>query len=621
MVLLVVAIMVALPTALGVAWAMSQDQRVPGPAGSYALRGTLPWSDAFDYWSAAQHLMQKGVLDEWGSRRPLNGAFLAARLGVVGDRLSLALLMQSMVLAAVIAALAVVVFKRMGLLSAVASAIALVAVAAIVQSTLQSEGFGLLLGAAGLALLLRSARGSPGRSVAASRMVDAPGAAGAARTTDASGAAGASRATDAPGASLVEGACGLALLSVAMAVRPGAIFMLPALGAWLLWRHRSRWLRAGVVLLLALVAGSAADRTARVLYASPTAAGNANFAMTVLGLARGTDCYEADRWLRTAHPEERSEAALAREAYAEAGRQMRTAPGTIVGSLVRNELGFVTRVWPLLLLGGIGFVRAPRGERGLWSLGWIGILASVPVIFGDGGIRVLAVTWPFMIASAASALRWPAALRNGAAVRGGATLGDRATQDGAVPRDRVTAIAAFAAGLCAGATLLFALIGPALGRRAGWFDAIPGPNTITTDPFPHAPANEFDHVRGLPALHALLVIGPEDAPDLGSEFRIAGYLPRVTIDALMREPAVIEFGEPLDQVQTPFLLCVVYDIDQSRARVFTLPMNQQTDGALLEGRDYRWLPTQSAPRALRIDSKPLRPGGRVRVGVTAVPVP
>jgi len=559
--LLALVVAAALPAALGVAWARALGgEGLPGPSAAYALRGVLPWSDAFDYWSAAQHLMQHGVLDEWGSRRPLNGAWLAVRLGLANDALWAALLLQSVALGMVTAGLIVVVSRRMGLSSALIGAAALVAVGAIVQCTLQSEALGLLLGAAALALLLRGAHGDGERDGA--------------------------------------GVVGLALLSLAMAARPGAMFVLPAIGLWLVWRHRTRWLVAVIAVVLALAAGSAADRAARALYGSPSAAGNANFATTVLGLARGTDYYEADRWLHETHPEADA-AAHANEAYAESWRLIRDAPTTFVASLARNEWRFVARMWPLLLLAAIGLWRAPRsergawsGERGLWALGWLGILASAPVIFGDGGIRVLAVTWPFMIVSAASALR------------------RRAAHD--VEMDRLEARAARVAAGVAIVVVALTVVGPALFRAMGVLESVPTPGAFGRDAQPRDGAQEVDWVRGLPALHAIAVVDADDDAAARVSLVVEHRLPVVTPAELMREPAVIEFGEPLDRIPTPFLLCVVYDVNQSRARVFTLPLDEATNVALRCGRSAD--PCAGPPRVLRIDSNALRPGGRVRVG-------
>lgn len=602
------------------AWAsvitLIEPRAISSPTGAYALRGVLPWSDAFDYWSAAQRLMQTGALDEWGSRRPLNGAFLAARLGVSGDHLGGALLFQSILLALACASLVLVVARRFGVVSGLASALLLVAVGAIVQPTLQSEGLGLLLGAAGLAMLL---------------------VAGAPMTRPALDEGKACPPTvpwQPPSTRLMCGGLGLAMLSIAMAARPGALFLLPALGIWLFWRHRAKWGRALIVVMLALAAGTATDRMARVLYASPGAAGNANFAMTVLGLARGTDYYEADRWLRSAHPDVQSESALASHAFEQAASAVRRSPETMISTLARNEWRFVARFWPLLLLSIIGIWRASRrsergdrhseseqsrascaacGERSFWIMGWLGILASVPIVFGDGGIRVLAATWPFIIVSACTALR----------TRTRRSITAPGTPNASAGCDHIDPLARFAGALAAVTALLTvatALAGPALARRLGWFDGIPAAGAVMPENLPRPGTQEVDWVRAPPALHAIIVTDQGETEAMRSTSTLPASFGIVAIEDLMREPAVIEFGEPLDRIERPFLLCVVYDINQSRARVFTLPATSNTAAAL--GASIARSPTKyEAVRVLRIDSNPLRPGGRVRVGVQVAPEP
>jgi len=238
----------------------------------------------------------------------------------------------------------------------------------------------------------------------------------------------------------------------------------------------------------------------------------------------------------------------------------------------------------------IALVRSPRDERGLWIFGWLGMLASVPIVYGDGGIRVLAVTWPFAIVSAALA------------VRSHATVARRSGTGAAW----IAAAAGFVA-------ISMAVAGPAIERRLAWFDSIPRPNAVKVDDMPREGSDEVDWVRGFPALHVLLVVGPDDGADVRSTSRVASHANWVTLDELMRGPAIVEFAEPLDRVPTPFLLCVVYDINQSRARVFTVPVDEQTDRALL-GRESGFSDPIAPPRVLRIDSNPLRSGGRVRVG-------
>ncbi len=545
------ALALAVPILLVAAWWWP----LPGPSGAYALGGRLPWSDGFDYWSAAQHLLQQGVLDEWGSRRPINGAFLAARLALTGDRLLLALAIQSMLLAASLAAVTAQAIARFGVLSGAVLGLALLVPIAVVQCTTQSEGLGLLLANMSLALLLRAtASPRPRRGVA----------------------------------------LGLALLTVAMAARPGALFMLPALGVGAVvhaWRGRRRDGAAmAATVVAAVLLGVGAGAAAGSLYADPAARRSANFAGTLLGLARGTDYYDADAWLRSQVDRWAGESERADLAYREAWRLMREQPTVMAQSLVRNTAKFALRAWPLLLLAALAIPRAPRRERWFWISGWLGILLSVPVVFGDGGVRCLAASWPFMLAGAASILR-----RRRAPEPSGGT--EPSTARRWLTAGTVAALAAPA----------MAIVVPVVARPAGLLHRLPRHGSFEADQYPMPGTEWVDWVRGAPAFHALVVATEAQREALPSALRA---LRAVTPEALAADPAAQEFGEPLAGIPSPYLLCVAYDLGQRRARHLALPADEKTAAALAAG---SW--------AVRIDTVPLAPGSRVSVGKFVAPVP
>ncbi|MBX3354344.1 MAG: hypothetical protein KF724_01445 [Phycisphaeraceae bacterium] len=563
-----------------------------GPSDLYALGGRLPWSDGFDYWGAAQHLMQQGVLDEWGSRRPLNGAFLAARLVLLQDHLLGALLFQSIIIAFTLAGAVCVAMQRLGIVAGAIFGLFMIVPVAVAQPTTQSEGLGVALGLAAVAALL----------VAAHRRVG-PVATGV----------------------------GMLFLALGMMVRPGAMFMLPAVAvgacvaAW--WpgaRRRvapsSRRWRAVLIAVIAVVGVGAAigiNAAVRAKVADPAARANANFAGTLLGIARGTDYYEASAWLRGEVGESGGEAERAALAYRESWRLIRSQPWTAVGTLTRHGVAFLKRAWPLLLLGLIGVLRAPRWERWFWISGWLGILASAPIIYGDGGVRCLAVSWPFMVLSAASALRSRGASTSGIA-RGtlaGALEEQAAETDDATPEAspvtdlnwRIEVLGAVAAGAPILAAAIWTVVGIGVIRGGGQMPSLPMRGTFEVDQFPHQGAEEVDWIRNERALHMVLVATEGELSSVDQRFL---DLVRLEPTEIPSRRALIEFGEPLERVQTPYLLCVVYDIAQSRARVFTLPPDRTTADAI-----------DSGAAVLRVDSVRLRDGGRVRVGRIVAPVP
>lgn len=548
---------VLVPILLLVAW----WRPLPGPSSAYALGGRLPWSDGFDYWSAAQHLLQQGVLDEWGSRRPINGAFLAARLAITGDRLLGALLVQSLLLSVAFGALVFAAIVRFGAAAGVAlGALGLVPIA-VVQTTTQSEGLGLLLAIASMAWLLRAC-GAWSRSEPRPDSLSGVGAL----------------------------SVGTALLTMAMLARPGAPFMVPAIAIGAIgsaWRRRGG--RAAVTAATGVVAavaiGFGANAAARLLHADPSALANANFAGTMLGIARGSDYYEADAWLRSQLDPWSGERERSELAYRETWRLVLDQPQVAVRTLARNLGAFAWRAWPLLIAAGIGIWRSPRSERCLWISGWAGILLSVPVVFGDGGIRCLAASWPFMIASAASALR------------------RRAPSPAPHACERRWSAAGAGAAIVA---VALAIVGPAVARPLGLLGRLPRHGTFEADQYPAPGAEWVDWVRGEPAFLALVIARDSERSALPAGLRSIAVMDP---EALRRDPEVREFGGPVESIETPFLLCVAYDLGQRRARILAVEASEATAAALAAG---SW--------ALRIDTVPLRPGSRVSVVRALSPV-
>src|SRR5215510_2432321 len=65
-----------------------------------ALGGFVPWSDGGDYYFGALGLLHDRSLDEFSMRRPLNAAFLAGRLALLGGSLRAVLVVQAWMIGA-----------------------------------------------------------------------------------------------------------------------------------------------------------------------------------------------------------------------------------------------------------------------------------------------------------------------------------------------------------------------------------------------------------------------------------------------------------------------------------------------------------------------------------------
>ena len=79
-----------------------------------AIGGLLPHSDAAGYYDGAEHLLHNGLLTNWSERRPLNAAFFAARLLISGDNFYLAMILQALVVAIALFVAASVVWSLQG---------------------------------------------------------------------------------------------------------------------------------------------------------------------------------------------------------------------------------------------------------------------------------------------------------------------------------------------------------------------------------------------------------------------------------------------------------------------------------------------------------------------------
>lgn len=351
------------------------------------LAGALPYSDAGDYVQGAFKLLGEGALDPWNCRRPLNAAFLAARLVVVGHSVERALVLQALLLAlgATLAGRAAAL--DLGRRAGFAVAAAVMVFGAIYTPTTLSESLGLTLGALALALLWHAAR------------------------------------TGLPAALAV----GFFALTVALNARSGPFFTLGTLLLWAVLDARRRGLRAALLAGAAALGGVALAFGFNTLllrvHGGVVAGMHGNFSYTLYGLARG-----GIPWDRAVaeHPavSRMSESDAAQYLYARAMEQIRAHPTGLLWGLVVNVHELVEMIVDPLTADRLGdhdalkwvvfaallapaivlcrkALRARPGDAALrMSLAAAaGLALSVPVIFLDGRVRVFAAGFPLGVAS------------------------------------------------------------------------------------------------------------------------------------------------------------------------------------------------------------------------------
>ena len=361
------------------------------------IAGLYPISDASGYWICANSLLDNGhfgyPLDtgEWCQRRAIYPTFLAG-LNLIGARQMIPTLMLQ---AAMVAAAIFVLIRR---LSPHLPAIATLACAGLLLAYAADEAFpvtmtenaGLIFGCLGLAMLLRAADDRSLRW-------------------------------------LVGGA---AILSLALNARAGAFFALPALVLWAglvarLYRRRI-WLWVAATTLALAVGFAVQNGVVRAVGGDPSAS-QGNFAYTLYGLSVG-----GKGWTQVLrdHPElaaDGSDRSRSQAIYALAWKNLTAHPGLFLEGISQNLLPQTSRgtygyhrlgaAAPLAMLlwwlGWLPLIRKRRDPRHLMvALLSLGVMASAPVMIGDGGMRVFAATVPvdalqiaIAVAGAASLLR------------------------------------------------------------------------------------------------------------------------------------------------------------------------------------------------------------------------
>jgi hypothetical protein len=215
-----------------------------------SIGGYLPWSDGSWWLNGGLRLLLDGRLIGLSATRIVNEVFFAAILGLSHENLQFALILRTILVAVATFLFAREVAYRLGITSAAVTTIVMVAFIGKFTKTMMSEPTGFLYGVLGSTLLLAGTDDQKPRLFAT----------------------------------------GLFLVTLALAARPGPLFVLPVLVLWAGWCFRKErrfdlgptlWSAAGVASGFAIAA---------LLYRLCTYHGTVpfeNFAYTLYGLAEG----------------------------------------------------------------------------------------------------------------------------------------------------------------------------------------------------------------------------------------------------------------------------------------------------------------------------------------------
>ncbi len=360
----------------------------PWPSG-YVLGTLLPYSDAGGIYTGAVQALEQGDLDPFNCRRPMTALLLAARLGITGGDLRLAILIHTAILALAVALLGRTLAADLGRATAFLVVVTMFAATWWYVPLVMSEPLGVTLAALATAALWSGARSH----------------------------------------SLPVVLAGIFTMAVAQNARVGTVFVLPALVLWVLFTFRRKSARWGLVpagwACAMILAALLLDGSLRAGFGCGFGPGHGNFSLTLYGFSTGSPgwakAYEDFPELKQVSEEE-----LNRRAYAESWDNIRQHPGRLLAGLWVGAGQAMRIAWDFLLFTlsvsfhplanglvllalAIGMVRyAWRTRRcpttSLMAFCLLGVVVSAPIILPDPESRALASAFPLIFVPICTAI-------------------------------------------------------------------------------------------------------------------------------------------------------------------------------------------------------------------------
>lgn len=350
-----------------------------------------PRSDSLGYLTGALVFIEGRELTEFPSRRPINALLLGVRYVMAGGRLEIAMVIQALMNGAALYLGVRAVREKFGWVGALYFFVLCYGFLRVFVPTTLSESLGLTLGLVAIPLLIDGVyRNSRWGLFGAATM-----------------------------------------LSVAQMVRPGVLFILPALLLWALLRFRKGWgtlaRGTGIViagLLIGVLANQICDR-----WTDDSGQAHSNLSYTFYGLTIGGNWHDALVEITEHSDELVREGETTDEAMFRLGfKNLVTQPQVFAGTICRN-MGYALLRIPLdigdmifgisvrqggfsalslivmgllclvfffpILQRGLCRIRTRDFPQGIfWLIIWLSMLAAFPLVIRDGATRVLAATFP-----------------------------------------------------------------------------------------------------------------------------------------------------------------------------------------------------------------------------------
>jgi hypothetical protein len=216
-----------------------------------------------------------------------------------------------------------------------------------------------------------------------------------------------------------------AMTAMALMMRMGSMFTIPALLVWLVWqfgRGMAAKLRIAVVSICILLGVLGLNSLLSKIYGTGQTSTGGNFSYVVCGLTIGTTWHGCPAKLAAeGRPLQGIEADRGKQLYSMAAENFRAHPDIFFGRLQSNLSEFFAQLPDMIWTGyfastdgpswvfrtlltifallGLSYVvlrRATPIELSFWMLLWVSIVASASIVFADDGRRVLAVSHPLI---------------------------------------------------------------------------------------------------------------------------------------------------------------------------------------------------------------------------------
>ncbi|MEC9367610.1 MAG: hypothetical protein VX871_02860, partial [Pseudomonadota bacterium] len=354
-------------------------QPVAGEIGAATIAGLIPLSDAAGYLADGYGVQAQGNWGDFSARRSVAAAFRTFTLLAGGNSEAGMLIVQAVLVVAALFVAAVSVVRWRGIWAGLAFFAICYGIIRGYLATSLTEPLGFFWALLAIPFLINAVRDR----------------------------------------SLVAGLAGLAILTLALLTRMGAMFAAPALALWLIWHFGQSWparIRIAVVVAVAMLLPVLFNTILQKTFTDGTTLIGSNFSYTLCGLSVGsnwTGCLDI-------YARERNKPGVDAEAllYKTAVENILDRPHVFAAQLFRGGATFAARlpellvkgvdgtpspVWfpavalfigALTLLIAAGWRNLEPGEATFWLLLGLATLASAAFVYFDAGRRVMIVIYP-----------------------------------------------------------------------------------------------------------------------------------------------------------------------------------------------------------------------------------